>query len=275
VVPAHDEEERLDACLVAIHRALAHPAVRHLPSCVVVVLDDCRDDSARIAAHRSRPQDRTVIVTARNVGIARSAGVSHGLAALGLDPASVWLGHTDADSTVPRHWLARQLALARSTDAVAGVVRVPDWSPHRRSTRRAFDRSYRGSWRGPHPHVHGANLGVRASAYLLVGGFPALACSEDHALWDALRAAGHVVRSSRRVWVATSARRRGRAPGGFADTLERLAAADTAVAVAGQPSRSRPGSRTIDTKKSSMRRTTERNSSKSTGLLTKALAWRS
>ena len=98
-------------------------------------------------------------------------------------------------------------------------MRVRDWSPHLTATRLRFERSYRKPLGGPHPHVHGANLGVRASAYLDVGGFPPLALSEDHALWHALRSGGHPVVATRRVWVATSARRQSRASGGFADTL--------------------------------------------------------
>lgn len=232
VVPVHDEEELLGTCLAGIERARRHPALRGVASCVVVTLDDCRDRSAEVAARHVGPHDPIVSISSRNVGAARAAGTSRGLEVLGTDPAATWLAHTDADSVVPRHWLARQLAMAAAVDAVAGVVRVTDWSTHARATQRAFDRTYRGSRLRPHPHVHGANLGVRASAYLEVGGFPPLACSEDHALWARLRASGRSVRSSRRVWVATSARRDGRAGGGFADTLLRLEAADPVAAPA-------------------------------------------
>ena len=41
-----------------------------------------------------------------------------------------------------------------------------------------------------HPHVHGANLGVTAAAYLAAGGFSALRTGEDHALVRALETAG-------------------------------------------------------------------------------------
>jgi len=222
VVPVHDEQDLLPACLRSIHAALEHPLVRPLPSTVVVVLDDCHDASAAIVADLARPGDRVVVTRHRNVGLARRAGAAVGLGVVAGDRRSVWLANTDADTTVPRHWLARQLGFAAACDAVAGVVRVRDWSPHRRSTRLAFDRSYRTSPLRPHPHVHGANLGVRASAYLSVGGFPALAHSEDHALWRSLRDAGHTLRPVRRVWVTTSARREGRAVHGFADRLVRL-----------------------------------------------------
>lgn len=222
VVPVHDEEDLLPACLRSIRAALDHPGVRDLPSRIVVALDACRDRSAAVAARELRPVDRAIPIEHRNVGLARSTGAAAGIAASGLHPAGLWLAHTDADSTVPRHWLARQRVLAATTDAVAGVVRVADWSPYGRRTRRAFDRRYRSSPLRPHPHVHGSNLGVRASSYLDVGGFPPQPCSEDHALWDALRAAGHAHRSSRRVWVRTSARRVSRTRGGFADTLADL-----------------------------------------------------
>jgi len=227
VVPVHDEEELLGPCLASIEQSLRHPAVRRLPSCIVVTLDACSDRSVEVAARGLRAQDEIVSIGSRNVGAARAAGTARGIDALGIAPARIWLAHTDADTTVPHHWLARQLTMASTVDAVAGVVRVADWSDHDRATRRAFDRSYRGSRLRRHPHVHGANLGLRASAYLDVGGFAPRACSEDHALWALLQASGRPVRSSRRIWVSTSARRIGRAGGGFADTLVRLEAATT------------------------------------------------
>ena len=219
IIPVHDEEELLAGCLASVHRALDHPDLRGVRSTVVLVLDACSDDSARIARHGRRPTDGVIEVDARNVGAARALGCEHGLTTLDRDADRVWLATTDADTRVPPHWLTRQLALATEASAVAGVVRVDDWSTHSPTTRRRFERSYRTSPFRPHPHVHGANLGVRAAAYLDVGGFPALSCAEDHALWSALRAAGHPTTASRRVWVTTSARRSARATGGFADTL--------------------------------------------------------
>jgi glycosyltransferase involved in cell wall biosynthesis len=219
VVPVHDEEEHLGRCLAGVHRALDHPAVREVEARVVVALDACHDASATIAARHTRDDDVVVTLDRRNVGAARAAGALAGLAATRLDPRQVWLAHTDADTEVPPSWLAAQLAVARSADGVAGIVRVHDWDAHLPATRHHFERSYRTSFLRRHPHVHGANLGVRASAYLDVGGFPQLARSEDHALWAALRAGGHALVATRRVWVTTSARRRPRAAGGFGDAL--------------------------------------------------------
>lgn len=74
----------------------------------------------------------------------------------------------------------------------------------------------------PHPHVHGANLGVRVDAYESVGGWPTVAMSEDHALWRRLRAGGWPVVAATDVWVETSARLVGRVDGGFNGDLRRL-----------------------------------------------------
>jgi LmbE family N-acetylglucosaminyl deacetylase len=70
-----------------------------------------------------------------------------------------------------------------------------------------------------HRHVYGANLGVRADAYLAVGGFPADGAGEDHGLWERLRAAGYPLVSPASPRVTTSARLHGRAEGGLADLL--------------------------------------------------------
>jgi glycosyltransferase involved in cell wall biosynthesis len=229
VVPVHDERDLLGRCLRSLEKSRAHPFLQGCDVRVVVVLDHCTDGSDRVARHLLRPDDHLVEVDARNVGVARATGVSRALERLDVDPDTTWLAHTDADSEVPRQWLAKQLLASQCTDAAAGVVRVRDWSAHSSATRRRFTRAYGVLPFGSHPHVHGANLGVRASTYLDVGGFPAVAYSEDHALWGALRAAGHRTWATRWIWVSTSGRPVGRAQGGFADTLSAIGAPATAV----------------------------------------------
>ena len=71
--------------------------------------------------------------------------------------------------------------------------------------------------------MHGANLGVRADAYLAAGGMPELTVSEDVALVGALRGAARAVVSTGRIPVVTGARRDSRVTGGFAHHLERIA----------------------------------------------------
>jgi len=108
-------------------------------------------------------------------------------------------------------------------DAVVGTVRVADWSGYRAGVRSLFRDRY-GAASGPHPHVHGANLGFRASAYLRAGGFPEVPTAEDHALVAALTASGARVRRIRALAVTTSARREARAPHGFSHYLAELEA---------------------------------------------------
>lgn len=224
VVPAHQEELLLDACLRSVLAALdsssVPPAARH----VVVVADACTDGTERIA----RAAGAHVVATEhRNVGAARRAGAAYALRLMeGTDPERAWLASTDADTLVPRRWIAEQIGHARDSDAVVGTVRVRDWSPRDPGAGRRFDRMYPRGEGGTHPHVHGANLGVRASAYTDAGGFPPLACSEDLALVAALEAAGHRVRRPRDLPVTTSARSDPRARGGFGDYLSRALDAD-------------------------------------------------
>lgn len=107
-----------------------------------------------------------------------------------LDPADVWLATTDADTLVPPCWLREQARYAnRGWDAVAGTIRIADWSGHQPGTRSLFRKRY-GRGAGPHSHVHGANLGFGAAAYQRAGGFPDVPTGEDHALVAALTAAG-------------------------------------------------------------------------------------
>ncbi len=218
VVPAHDEQRLLPTCLRSVRIAAAHPALRGIAVHVIPVLDACSDDTGAVAPG-------AIEISAGNVGMARAAGFEAVLAREAGRPADqLWLAGTDADSTVPPDWLAEQLVLAAAgAAAVAGTVRVRDWSQQPAATRRRFARSY-GTPPSGHPHVHGANLGLTAAAYLDAGGMPPLPAGEDQALVDRLRARSHRVVATGRIPVVTSARRDSRTTGGFADHLRDLTA---------------------------------------------------
>ena len=213
VVPVHNEQRLLPACLRSIERAKAAVPV---PVTTIVVLDSCTDDSAAAVPAFAR----AVTVRCRNVGAARAAG----FAACGeAGSEDVWLATTDADSTVPQSWFVDQLSYWADHDAVVGTVRV-DWSTHSSATRRRYDLDYdyRHQPGAEHGHIHGANLGVRADLYHRIGGFRPLAVSEDVDLVCRLRAAGARIAWDEQNVVTTSDRRDARARGGFGDHLRGL-----------------------------------------------------
>jgi GT2 family glycosyltransferase len=221
VIPAHNEDASLASCLAAVLEAARDPALGGEVVRTIVVLDDCTDRSSEIATCCGV---ETLVLQARNVGIARGAGAQRLLAA-----GARWLAFTDADSRVGPGWLAAQLALG--VDAVCGSICVDDWAAHPPHVRDYFGRIYLDA--DGHRHVHGANLGVSAQAYRRAGGFAPLACSEDVALVEQLLASGACIAWSAAPRVVTSARRASRARGGFGDTLSAWAA-DLALAPAGE-----------------------------------------
>lgn len=220
VVPVHDEEERVSSCLRAIRDACNALPPRVDVRCFVV-LDACRDESEAIARRLIDPTlGEMAAIDAQNVGVARAHGAARAIEhyrAVPLD--SLWIATTDADSIVPESWLTKQIELAEAgAEAIAGTVDVDDWSGIPPSRVRAYEQFY-GSEDDAHPHVHGANLGVRADAYLAAGGFAGLPTGEDVALWDALGRTGRRRVSTKRIAVTTSSRLEGRAPDGFATFL--------------------------------------------------------
>jgi hypothetical protein len=217
VVPAHNEEEFLPACLAALREAAGSARI---PVHLLVVADACTDETAAVAADHGA---QVIRIRARNVGAARAAGMTALLRrTAGTDPAAVWLATTDADTIVPPGWLRRQLGHAgQGWDVVLGTVTVTDWAGYPPHVAAAFAAMY-GFGEGPHPHVHGANLGIRASAYLAAGGFRPLRTAEDHALLTAATEAGGRVLRAGDITVQTSARRRARAPRGFSHVLRAL-----------------------------------------------------
>jgi glycosyltransferase involved in cell wall biosynthesis len=227
VVPVRDEERLLRASLAALRFASHQVLVAGVAVRIAIVLDCCRDRSREIATNfasgcRSGRGEAVVQVLeteSGNVGLARSHGFRHLLDQLDdVALASVWLATTDADTQVPPSWLVHQLARrAEGVDAWAGTVVVADWSARTGALRDAYQAGY-----ATGVHVHGANMGVRADAYLRAGGFPPYATAEDQALWHALSTAGATMSYDPGCPVITSARRKARAPRGFAQFLNDL-----------------------------------------------------
>jgi glycosyltransferase involved in cell wall biosynthesis len=233
VVPAHDEEELIGACLDAVLIARAEVQRRRpdLQVGLVVVLDDCRDDTARIVMERldglgadggtgndgGSAAASVVVIEERSVGAARRAGVDTAMGFGEAGPTERWIASTDADSRVPADWLSVHAdAFDAGVDVLLGTVR-PDFGDF---SERDVER-----WLETHPaghlpgNVHGANLGVRADRLETIGGFRELAEHEDVDVVERARAAGFRVVPTLDGAVETSGRRRGRTPGGYAAFL--------------------------------------------------------
>lgn len=221
VVPARNERDTIVAAVHSVQTAL-----RRLPSAVeyavCVVADRCSDDTAERA--------RATVTVVRNhdavtVGEVRAIGVRQVRRMLGHHNASrTLLLSTDADTVVPPDWAVRHVEYAESgAHAVAGEAVLADRPRMPIEVARRYSALVAGA-RGPdgHGNVYGANLGVRADAYEGVGGFGSLATGEDHDLWQRLREAGYRCEYADGLSVVTSARRRGRAPGGLAALLTTL-----------------------------------------------------
>ena len=236
VVPAHNEEACLPGCLAALHFAASHPALGGEPVLIHIVLDDCDDGSEDILKRwqrdrHARPGSAQVTlsygqIAKRKVGAARASGADR------LVRAGVrWLSFTDADTQVSPEWIVQQLAL--DVDVVCGSVAVEDWSPHADQAamlRAHFSQTYND--RDGHRHIHGANLGVAAAAYVKAGGFESVPCHEDVYLVAALERIGARFAWSAAPRVVTSARTDARARDGFGDTMLRVVAQAEAMKAA-------------------------------------------
>ncbi len=220
VVPARDEQRHIGDCLEALEisrRRLAdsHPGVR---TRVLVVLDSCADATpARVAAW---PGVEAVAVAHGCVGAARATGTARLVTSSRCVAEELWLAHTDADSVVPADWMTTMLRHAElGAQLVLGTVR-PDAD---------LDDQLRDRWHrrhveaDGHPHVHGANLGIRADTYALLGGWRAAASGEDVDLAARATAHGRLrIHRTAESPVTTSSRLDGRAPGGFSSYLRGL-----------------------------------------------------
>jgi glycosyltransferase involved in cell wall biosynthesis len=224
IVPAMDEEDRIAACLQAISEARDRVLESELGVervDIVVVLDACTDGTPAIVESFTATQHfHAVTSDARCVGAARRRGVLHAMVP-GISAERVWLANTDADSTAPSNWLTGMVIAANAGfEVVLGTVLPGAELPT----------PLQAAWSAPHrlteghPHIHGANLGIRADTYLELGGWNAeLSYNEDIDLASRAVAAPHIrILRTAAIPVITSARTIGRAPNGFSSYIRHL-----------------------------------------------------
>jgi cellulose synthase/poly-beta-1,6-N-acetylglucosamine synthase-like glycosyltransferase len=222
VVPAHNEQHTIERCVSSILRSAGVAGVGDV--WIVVAADDCTDHTVALAKEILQHRGEIVEVMEHSAGAARRAGTAAAIAHFSeRSPDKLWIANTDADSYVPDDWVAVQLRMAaQGFHGLAGIIELDDASS---ALLACHQLNYPLREDGSHDHVHGANLAVRADAYLDAGGWSALALAEDHCLWQRLKARHWRLTSAVRSVVHTSARLKGRAAGGFADTLcSRMAA---------------------------------------------------
>jgi hypothetical protein len=187
---------------------------------VVLAADSCDDNTVAVAREILGDSGVVVETSTGVVGCVRALAAKTALNRFQGSLSRMWLANTDADCEVPADWLLRHLEAAQSGFAAsAGIVDVDSFEEHSPWVERLFRLTYLIHADGTHSHVHGANLGVRADAYLSAGGWSDLKTGEDHNLWRRLRIGGHTLRSDTGLEVLTSGRRVGRAPSGFAEAL--------------------------------------------------------
>ncbi len=136
IVPAHNAEDHIDACLESLVRAARHPALSDDEVQITVVLDRCDDRTGWLA--RSWGVN-TMDVEAGNPVVARKAGADAALRA-----GARWLAFADPGSVVAEDWLAAQVA--QGSDVICSAV-------------------VDGALDTEHPSFKAANFGLSAKAY--------------------------------------------------------------------------------------------------------------
>lgn len=240
-VPARNEVARLPILLDAL---AAQSVDGSIAVCICLNNSDDGSDAAVAAAalrHAGRLDIRLDLCTlppARaHAGSARGRAMDAGFAL--LEGAGMLLS-TDADCRPPADWIAANLdAYARGAMLVGGEIVLDDAEPIAPAIvamRARFD-AYWSSVRAiedaidPPPHDPaprhgdhtGASLAIEAALYRAAGGVPALPTGEDLALVIAALAAGGQLAHPPTVWTRVSARTEGRAAGGMAVAMAKLA----------------------------------------------------
>ncbi len=250
VIPVRNEQAKLPVVIAALENQHDHHVRPLDPRSyeVVLLLNNCRDDSAAVAASMQErfPQltlhvaDDDFDPTEAHVGRARQAlfDVAHQRFDR-LARSSGLILSTDADSRPASDWIVQnEREIAAGVDGVGGLITLDrmERAVLPAEVRRIFslDVMYRRALEElrslyapqlhdpfPRHHQHfGASLAVTAGAYARAGGMPLRSSSEDVALYHAVLASGGRFRHSFSVRVVTSARMVGRAQGGLAEAMK-------------------------------------------------------
>lgn len=209
VVPAHNEEQYLSACLHSIQVAIER--VPHEQIEVMVVLDSCTDMSRLVV---QRYVVNWIECDYECVGKARDLGIRQL-----IQNGASWIACTDADTIVSSDWLSCQIR-HQPTDVICGIVTLDDLSHLSAQKQKKYLSHYQDCM--DHHHIHGANLSFSAAAYMQVGGFESIPCHEDVSLIEKLTRHCCNITWSNLVRVTTSSRLEGRAPQGLSNFLENL-----------------------------------------------------
>jgi glycosyltransferase involved in cell wall biosynthesis len=232
-IPARDEAATIGRSVERLSKLYSD--ARCEKPVIVVVANNCKDATARIAASWG--------AVALNVRLPPERAHAGWARRLALEAAAKYLSSrydvllsTDADTLVAKDWLSRTIDhLDAGWDAVAGLARLNPCElrrlPRRHRSRLAMIRRYDkaldylksrqdGSEPWPrHFYEGGASIAVTYGAFRRIGEIPTPPAGEDKALFDAIRRAGGRVRHPLDVKVLTSPRLKGRARGGASDTL--------------------------------------------------------
>lgn len=237
-IPARDESERIGPCLAALNKQTQPP------NAVVLVLNNCTDDTQSIAQAMAPDLGfRLDIVNCvlppeqANAGCARRMAME--IAAEQAGEHGVLLT-TDADSIVPPDWVAACLAgLRAGADVVCGRAVIDPTEAALIPAHLHADDALECrlialldqlAWvLDPEPHdppprhteASGASIAVSVRAYRRAGGIPAIPSGEDRAFVRALWMLDARVRHDPGIQVIVSGRVIGRAEGGMADAIRR------------------------------------------------------
>lgn len=171
LIPARNEEALLARCLESVIQAIDSLSLP-MKATIVLVSDCSTDRTAEIADSLIGDRGRVLHTRAGTVGTSRAIAASYAIESTLTRLSKVWLANTDADCVVPSTWLSDQINLAESgIEAVAGTISVDSFEEHGPEVPGCFRASYSIYADGSHPHIHGANLGVRADCYVRVGGW--------------------------------------------------------------------------------------------------------
>lgn len=230
-IPAHNEAERIGACLAAL-AAQQTPG----PFTVVVLANNCDDATAAMARNHNGLDIR--VIEHEFQAEKKSAGHARRLVMQEAAKLGEIVLTTDADCVPDADWvLSHRAAFAEGVDAVAGRVSA-DWNELRHHPVEALrigaleweylglmaqaEATFDPMTHDPAPrHVQrcGANIGITRLMLDRIGGVPAVPVGEDRALLAVVERIDGRVRQAFAPHVTASARIEGRAAGGMADAL--------------------------------------------------------